>query len=96
MELLMPALIGPGCSCCGNYNFDFCVKFCVAFNVFFLLLVFHMSPYFFKALLYLILCGENAGGISIKNKSAFGQEASLSKESDFFWQVGMSGKNKGL
>lgn len=49
-----------------------------------------MSPYFFEVLLYLILCGENAGGVSVKNKSAFGQEASLSKERDFFlesWDV---------
>lgn len=82
----MPALIGPGCSCCGNYNFDFYVKFCIAFNAFF-----SFSPYFFKALLYLILCGENSEEISVKNKSAFGQKTSCRKE-QFFWKVGMSGK----
>lgn len=32
----MSVLMGPGCSCCGNYNFDFCVKFSVALNAFFL------------------------------------------------------------
>lgn len=81
MELFMPALIRPGCSCCGNYNFDFYVKFCVVFNA-----LFKIFPvFFFKSLVYLILCGENSEGVSV-----FGQKKpSFIKESDFYgsWDV---------
>lgn len=69
----MPALIGPGCSCCGNSGVEFYVKFCVAFNAFGVCVC-------VCALLYLMPYGESGERIGTENKSAFGQKTSFSKE----------------